>query len=343
MLSSVARSPQVNRGFVLGQCYEFTLPIHRCGYLLRPFEFGVRWFFRYVVNLSCRVIGNSRQRDGRRDVLHVAARRSPSCRSLRKENFLPAVGDALHNGIKPVQRITRPVDHWQSQNGSGKLRIAKHRPLHWNFVVLVVNPSEHALQSLEHWRRIGLRFFTETGLFSEWKWLQRTGFTAVQHTAGTINIHAAQNDNAAFPRWKTATSCPPSTRPRTTCGPMNPLAPIKSIRMKMQESLFLPIDNRSSEQLPSVHPSSANRKLQDFLGRFCVRVVRQISADNSNSEKANQTCGPISHLLLQSTDGCVFSRFACVRNVCLFLRPLGNLYGSQSWPSGVRLKPADGG
>src|SRR5215469_12889700 len=61
----------------------------------------------------------------------------------------------------------------------------------------IVNPSEHALQSLEHWRRIGLRLFTETGIFSEWKWLQRTGFTAVQHTAGTINIHAAQNDNAA--------------------------------------------------------------------------------------------------------------------------------------------------
>src|SRR5215467_6161855 len=50
------RSPQVNRSFALGQCYEFTLPIHRCGYLLRPFEFGVRWLFRYVVNLSCRVM-----------------------------------------------------------------------------------------------------------------------------------------------------------------------------------------------------------------------------------------------------------------------------------------------
>src|ERR1700686_2733295 len=84
---------------------ELSLPPHLTSDLSRPFQFAERWFLAHVIDSSrCAIIDGS-QRDGCGHVLHVAARRAPGGYGLGKNDVAPSVGDALHYGMKAMQRI----------------------------------------------------------------------------------------------------------------------------------------------------------------------------------------------------------------------------------------------
>src|ERR1700761_9113609 len=102
------------------QDYESAIPIHCRSDLLRPLQFAERWLLANVINTTVRALIGRSQRNGRSYIFHIAARRMPCSQGAGKNDVAAPVGNALHYGIKTMQRIAGSVDHRKAQNGSRK-------------------------------------------------------------------------------------------------------------------------------------------------------------------------------------------------------------------------------
>jgi hypothetical protein len=103
-------------------------------------------------------------------------------------------------------------------------------------------------------------------------------------------------------------------------------SPGETISPDMNDRDFLHDAHRNLENLCPLHTCVSLR--------LCVRIVCQIFANAQIRKGGNLTCGPLaSSLQLRPT-----FRIGCVRDVCLFCEPGGNLYGSQRWLCGDRTR-----
>jgi hypothetical protein len=161
LLRAIAGRDEVRRHPVLGQRDELATPAGCSSDLAGPFKFGERRAFGDVVDAPGGALGCRGQREGRCNILHVAAGRSPRRPTLFKQDRGPSVVDSFQHGAETANMVARPIDHWEPQHGPGQLGITHDGALDWNLVVGVVDPAKNLSQHLDLRRRVGLKLGPE--------------------------------------------------------------------------------------------------------------------------------------------------------------------------------------
>jgi hypothetical protein len=131
------------------------------------------------------------------DILNVSSGSAPGRAVGRKQLGSAPVGGALQDGKEPMQPITRPVYHRQSQDRCRQNRIVLYSPFDQNLVVFVIKPFENTLQRLDRGCRIDVKILSNVGCFSQGQFLKGPWLRSMQNARSAINILAAEYNHAA--------------------------------------------------------------------------------------------------------------------------------------------------
>src|SRR5579884_798836 len=148
-----------------------------------------------IVDASSRSLIRHCQCNGIRHVLNVAMRPLPLCLKLVEQDRGSPIIHALEEGEGAVLVIMRPVDHRETQNRSGKRRIAQHHTLDQNLVV-VIGPFARCILYSRLLSSEGIQIFSQWRIFCNDSRINRASFFFIDTPECLVDILAAERYNA---------------------------------------------------------------------------------------------------------------------------------------------------
>ncbi len=106
-----------------------------------------------------------------------------------------------------MQRIAGAIDHREAQHCSWERGIAQDYSLYRNLVVVVSDPREGALRHPQMFDIVGVQLPAHLRFLGERSWLRRAWLAAEQHSISTIDVLAADRDDALGEPVKSLHQC----------------------------------------------------------------------------------------------------------------------------------------